>query len=134
MKPQEILHTYDLKRTACREGILSVIQNSGHAVSDNEIRKELSENFDRTTFYRSFKTLLEKNIIHKIVVDNQRVKYALDNSSTKKQWHAHFYCKKCDNVICLDSVPLEKLPVPEGFEVSETEVIIKGLCNDCKSL
>jgi Fur family ferric uptake transcriptional regulator len=132
MKPQEVLHDHDLKRTACREGILSVMLESGHALSENEIKDELSGNFDRTTFYRSFKTLLEKHIIHKIVVDNQLVKYALDNSVTKKQNHAHFYCLECDSTICLDSIALDEPQIPEGFEASETEVIIKGLCNNCK--
>ena len=133
MKPQEVLQIHDLKRTACREGILSVMLNSGYALSENEIRGELSANFDRTTFYRSFKTLLEKQIIHKIVVDNQVVKYALDNSVTHRNKHAHFYCKKCDSVICLDTVPVQEPEIPPGFETSETEIIIKGLCSSCKN-
>lgn len=73
-----------MKRTACREGILSVMLEFGQALFENEIRDELSGNFDRTIFYRLFKTLLEKHVIHKVVVDNQVVKYALGNSVTKK--------------------------------------------------
>lgn len=132
MEPQEILQAHDLKRTACREGILSVIKGAEHALSEKEIKDELSGNFDRTTFYRSFKTLLEKNIIHKIVVNNQVVKYALDNSVTKKQWHAHFYCLECDSVFCLDNIPVTEPEIPQGFESSETEIIIKGYCRNCK--
>jgi Fur family ferric uptake transcriptional regulator len=133
MEPQKVLHDHDLKRTACREGILSMMLESGHALSENEIKDELSGNFDRTTFYRSFKILLEKSIIHKIVVDNQMIKYALDNSITHKNKHAHFYCKKCDSVICLDNIPVEEPEVPQGFEASETEIIIKGVCSTCKN-
>lgn len=134
METQKILQVHDLKRTACREGILSVIQDSGHARSEKEIKDELTGNFDRTTFYRSFKTLLEKNIIHKIVVNNQVVKYALDNSITKKQWHAHFYCLECDSVFCLDNIPMKEPEIPPGFERNETEIIVKGLCRECKVL
>ena len=133
MEPQKVLQKHNLKRTACREGILLMMINSGHALSENEIKDELSGHFDRTTFYRSFKTLLEKKIIHKIVVDNQRVKYALDNSITHKNKHAHFYCKRCDSVICLDGIPVEDPEVPKGFEASEIEIIIKGLCSNCKN-
>ena len=132
MKPQEVLQAHDLKRTACREGILSTIKDSEHALSEKEIKDGLSGNFDRTTFYRSFKTLLKKNIIHKIVVNNQVVKYALDNKITHKNKHAHFYCKKCDSVICLDNIPVTEPKIPQGFEASETEIIIKGLCRECK--
>ncbi len=133
METLDILQEHKLKRTACREGILEVMLNSGHALSENEIKDELNGNYDRTTFYRSFKTLLEKKIIHKIVVDNQVVKYALDNSVTHKNEHAHFYCKRCNSVICLDDIPIDEPEIPQGFEAYETEVIIKGVCNICKS-
>jgi Fur family transcriptional regulator, ferric uptake regulator len=133
MKPQEVLQSHDLKRTACREGILSVMLDSGQALSENEIRDELDANFDRTTFYRSFKTLLEKSIIHKIVVDNQVIKYAIDNSVTFKNKHAHFYCRKCDTVFCLDDVPFNEPEIPQGYQASETDVIIKGMCRICNS-
>ncbi len=132
MNPLEVLHIHDLKRTACREGILSIMLESQQALSENEIRNQLSENFDRTTFYRSFKTLIEKSIIHKIVVDNLVVKYALDNSLTMRRKHAHFYCLKCDSVICLDNVPYTEPEIPNGFKAIETEVIIKGFCSNCK--
>lgn len=134
MEPKRILQEHKLKRTACREGILSTMLTTGYPLSENKIRDGLKGNFDRTTFYRSFKTLLEKRIIHKIVVDNQVVKYALDNSVTHKNKHAHFYCKKCDSVISLDTVPVQEPEIPQGFEASETEIIIKGLCSSCKNL
>ena len=78
MSPIDILNRHNLKRTSCREGIIEVIMTANEALSENEIRERLSGNYDRTTFYRSFKTLEEYKIIHKIVVDNQLVKYALD--------------------------------------------------------
>jgi Fur family ferric uptake transcriptional regulator len=79
-KYAEILNNHNLKRTSCREGIIEVIMTAKQALSENEIRERLVGIYDRTTFYRSFKTLEEHNIIHKIVLDNQLVKYALDNT------------------------------------------------------
>ena len=133
MEPQKVLHDHNLKRTGCREGIISLIMKAGEPLSENEIRDKLAGNFDRTTFYRSFKTLQESKILHKIVVDNQLVKYALDNAVTKKRDHAHFYCEECNSVRCLDSVPVEIPKMPEGFTVWETEMIIKGLCARCST-
>jgi Fur family ferric uptake transcriptional regulator len=103
------------------------------ALSENEIRERLTGNYDRTTFYRSFKTLEENKILHKIVVNNQLVKYSLDNSITTKIDHAHFYCNKCQTVRCMEDVPVEKYPLPEGYSNVETEVLIKGLCSDCSN-
>lgn len=132
MEPVEILSSRNLKRTSCREGIIEVIMNSKNALSEIEIREKLEGNYDRTTFYRSFKTLEENKIIHKIVVNNQLVKYALDNSITQKKEHAHFYCKECNIIQCLDSVLIEKPKLPDGYSESETEYIIKGFCKSCK--
>jgi Fur family ferric uptake transcriptional regulator len=129
----DILSQRNLKRTSCREGIIDIIMNSDVALSENEIRERLSVNFDRTTFYRSFKTLEENKIIHKIVADNQLIKYSLDNSVTHKKEHAHFYCLECESIRCLDDVPAKTPVLPIGFSGLETEVMIKGICSDCKT-
>lgn len=133
MKAVDILNRYNLKRTSCREGILEVVMSADQALSENEIRERLSGNYDRTTFYRSFKTLEEHHIIHKIVVDNQLVKYALDRTISNKEEHAHFYCHECHTVKCMEYVPVQKYRLPEGYSDEETEVLIKGTCAICKT-
>lgn len=134
MEPVEILSKHNLKRTSCREGIINVIMTAKNALSENEIREKLEGIYDRTTFYRSFKTLEKHKIIHKIVVDNQLVKYALDNSVTLKNDHAHFYCNQCQSVKCMDDVPVQKYQLPNGYSDNETEVLIKGTCAKCREL
>lgn len=133
MKAVDILSHHRLKRTSCREGIIEVVMTAGQALSENEIRERLAGNYDRTTFYRSFKTLEENKIIHKIVVGPQLVKYALDNTVTHKDEHAHFYCNECHIVTCMDTVPVQKYRLPEGYDDNETEVLIKGTCAICKN-
>lgn len=131
MKANEILMNHKLKRTSCREGIIETIMNSAQALSENQITENLKGNYDRTTFYRSFKTLQENKIIHKIVVDNQIVKYALNHTLTSKKQHAHFYCNNCQTVQCMESLPVKKIKLPDGFTGTETEFIIKGICASC---
>ncbi len=131
MKAVEILNNHKLKRTSCREGIIEVVMTANQALSENEIRARLIGNYDRTTFYRSFKTLEEHHILHKIVVDNQLVKYALDNTVSHKDEHAHFYCNECQTVKCMDNIPVQKYQLPEGYADNETEVLIKGTCSKC---
>lgn len=131
MKPLEVLHQHQLKRTSCREGILDAIIEAGHALSESEIRDRLQGNYDRTTFYRSFKTLEENNILHKIMVDNQLIKYAIESSADKKEAHAHFYCEACECVLCMNSINLFMPQLPNGYEPRTIELIIKGLCQKC---
>lgn len=132
MKPTEILHNNNLKCTGCREGIISLLLDAGEALSETEIREKLTNKYNRTTFYRSFKTLLESKIIHKIVIDSQLVKYAIDKSVMSKKSHAHFYCMKCNTVKCLESIAFKPHNLPEGYTYSESEILIKGFCNNCK--
>lgn len=132
MKAVDILKRNNLKRTSCREGIINVLMSANQALSENEIREQLEGNYDRTTFYRSFKTLEEHHILHKIVVDYHIVKYSLDNSVTHKPKHAHFYCQECQTVRCMDKIPLQNYEMPKGYVGVETEVLIKGTCSHCK--
>jgi Fur family ferric uptake transcriptional regulator len=133
MNAVEILSGRNLKRTSCREGIIEVMMSAGRALADYEIREQLPGSYDRTTFYRSFKTLEEKSIVHKIVIDSQTVKYALDHSITHKKRHAHFFCNHCHIVVCLESVPVQAIPLPVGFSESEKEILIKGACAACNN-
>jgi Fur family ferric uptake transcriptional regulator len=131
MNALEILSGHNLKRTSCREGIIKAMMSAGRALAENEIREQLQGTYDRTTFYRSFKTLEEYKIVHKIVIDNQTAKYALDNSVTHKNRHAHFFCHHCHTVECLESVPVQNIQLPDGYSESETEILIKGACATC---
>ena len=133
MKAVDILYNHNLKRTSCREGILDVVMASGEALAENEIREQLAGHYDRTTFYRSFKVLEEHQILHKIVVDNQLVKYALNNAVTRKKEHVHFYCNECHTVECMDNVPVLHYQLPDGYSHTETEVLIKGTCATCNN-
>jgi Fur family ferric uptake transcriptional regulator len=133
MRPVDVLNSHKLRRTSCREGIIEVIMSANQALSENEIREQLSGNYDRTTFYRSFKTLEEHEIVHRIVVDSQIVKYALDNSITHKKEHAHFYCNDCHTLQCMEPTPAQEIKLPDGYTELETEVLIKGICASCKN-
>ncbi|MFA8341424.1 MAG: Fur family transcriptional regulator [Rhodothermaceae bacterium] len=127
----DILNKRRLKRTGCREGIIDIVISADRALSENEIKDRLTENYDRTTFYRSFKTLKKNKIIRKIVIDNQLVKYELDNSLTRKKEHAHFYCNSCKFVKCLDETEIPQPILPDGFTISEIGLIVKGECDKC---
>jgi len=131
MKAQDILHKHNLVRTSCRQSIIDTIFNTGHAISEDEIKHRVEATYDRTTFYRTFKTLIENNIIHKIVVDNQLIKYALSANKTVSANHVHFYCNQCGLVECLPDAGLIVPVLPEGYTQTNIELIIKGNCKNC---
>ena len=132
MDTGQILKLHNLKNTGCRKFIISELLNNDSALSENEIKKALPDLFDRVTFYRSLKTLEEKNIIHRIVLHDSTVKYALNNEALPKGEHAHFHCIKCDTVTCLETEIHAPVAMPKGFSVDSVDVLLEGTCPDCK--
>ncbi len=127
----EILHENDLVRTSCREEIVQAIIESPTPLSEEEIKTSITGNFDRTTFYRTFKTLLTKGIIHKIIIDNTLVKYAITEKQNKTKQHAHFYCLKCSRVFCIPEVNWMFTGLPGSYKSEHAELLIKGYCTNC---
>jgi Fur family ferric uptake transcriptional regulator len=129
--PVSILHEHGLVRTSCREGIIKTIMNTGRPLSEHEIRDRIAGNYDRSTLYRSFRVLEEKQIIHRIVVDHQTVIYALDPAISRGTKHAHFYCESCNRVKCLEDHVVSSPELPAGYKAVNTEMLIRGFCDEC---
>ena len=46
--------------------------------------------------------------------------------------HAHFSCKRCGQVFCLNEVStVPALNLPPGYQSQAVELIVKGLCTRC---
>lgn len=130
MKAQDILQLYQLKCTGCRAGIIEVLQKSDTALSESEIKKTLHTQFDRTTFYRSFKTLIEHNVLHAIVLHEETLYMVNQKENNPKKDHYHFYCSQCHKVLCIEPLK-EEISLPKGFEIRKAEIMIKGTCEKC---
>jgi len=132
MTVEELLHKYDLKNTGCRKFILGEMLKSDTAQSENELKESYPDLFDRVTFYRTLKTLEERGIIHKIVLNDNSVKYALSGDHhADDHLHSHFHCEKCDEVLCLGSKTQFEAELPQGFIMKDVFVVIEGMCAGC---
>jgi Fur family ferric uptake transcriptional regulator len=134
MQAQEILQQHNLKKTSPRLAIIEALQSSSTPMAEAEISEKMGSHYDRTTFYRSMLTLEEAGVLHRIIVDKLLVKYALNASGPDGKTqadHAHFYCKGCKKLVCLEEIHPGPYRLPAGFQTSEAEVIIRGLCNQC---
>jgi len=91
---------------------------------------------DRITMYRTLKTFEEKGIIHGINNGTGEVKYALcDEHCTPIHHidqHPHFQCEQCKRVTCIDSLVIPKMELPKGYVSKEMNMVIKGVCPDCR--
>ena len=132
----EILKKNQLSVTDGRKKILELFLNSEGALEHADIEKKTGENFDRVTVYRTLQTFGEKGIIHHIPTTDNSILYALckDNCEAGHHHdnHVHFVCDVCNKTICLDDVTVPAVKLPKGFTPEQAEMVVKGVCADCK--
>ncbi|MGG5575930.1 Fur family transcriptional regulator [Myroides sp. C15-4] len=132
---EEELLSKNIKPTAMRILVLKFLKKQEGAVSLADIENSFDQS-DRVTIYRTVKTFESKGLLHRITANNT-TQYALcaANCSEEKHrdTHLHFICNQCKKTICLTQVVIPTIEIPDGFQLSQIEVIAQGVCSDCKS-
>jgi Fur family ferric uptake transcriptional regulator len=78
--------------------------------------------------------LTEKNVIHKIDVNNSVSIYHInigDDIYDIKSEHLHFHCVLCDRVVCMPQCNICSFELPKGFTQHKQKLIIDGICKWC---
>ena len=136
MQTDEILKSNQLSITDSRKKILSMFLNSGGALAHADIEKNAGEKFDRVTIYRTLQVFVDKGIIHTIPTPDNSIKYALCKDDCAEghhhDHHVHFQCKQCGVTYCLDDVTTPEVKLPKGYAAEQIEVVISGVCKNCK--
>jgi Fur family ferric uptake transcriptional regulator len=135
---KDILKRNNLSVTGSREKILSLFLSQEGALAHGDIEKKAGEKFDRVTVYRTLQTFVEKGIIHAIPTADNSIRYALCKDDCSgghhHDHHVHFVCTTCQNTYCLDDVVTPKVELPKGYSLSQIEVVVEGVCKNCKTL
>ncbi len=135
-KVEEILKKNHLSVTGSRQKIMQLFLNSNGALAHADIEKKTGENFDRVTVYRTLQSFVEKGIIHLIPTKDNSIKYALCKDDCEAGHHhddhVHFICDECSETICLDNVTVPQVKLPKGFTPQHAEMVVNGICGDCK--
>jgi Fur family transcriptional regulator, ferric uptake regulator len=131
-----ILKKNSLSVTDSRKQILALFLKSPGALAHADIEKNTANAFDRVTVYRTLQTFVEKGIIHNIPTTDNSILYALCKHDCEEGHHhdnhVHFICNNCDKIICLDDVIVPQVKLPKGFIPNLSEMVVKGVCSDCK--
>jgi Fur family ferric uptake transcriptional regulator/Fur family zinc uptake transcriptional regulator len=48
--------------------------------------------------------------------------------------HPHFLCRVCGRMSCLSEQTLPRVEVPEGAEVEGKQLLVFGVCAECRAL
>ena len=123
------------KSTPARVSVLGILLSSPTALSHQDIEKSAKEkglSLDKVTLYRTLDWLVENSIAHRIAsVD--RAWHFNASVESESEPHAHFHCKTCHEIYCLEDVqamPLNNLP--KQYQLEEAELSLQGQCIDCK--
>ena len=132
---QSILQAHHLRITDCRLAIIREFLDKSVALSHSDLEETLNKEFDRVTIYRTLKTFLEKDLIHKVLDDSGATKYAFcthgEEAHAHNHEHVHFKCEKCEETICLEDISLPAIPLPKGFVKKEMNLLVQGICEKC---
>ena len=136
MYSTDILKNYGLSITESRKQILELFYASKGALAHADIEKSSSAAFDRVTIYRTLQTFVEKGIVHTIPTADNSVLYALCKDECKAGHHhdnhVHFICDICGTTYCLDNVSIPTVSLPEGFLLKQADVVVSGICKNCR--
>lgn len=120
-----------LKITPQRVAILKEIQSAGHATVDEIYERilEIYPSISLATIYKNLTSMCEVGILNEIKPPLQKQRYELNHIR-----HAHLICQVCGSLkdIDLDLKDLSLSKLDSGFEVTNVNIAIYGVCKDCK--
>ncbi|HUH18605.1 Fur family transcriptional regulator [Albibacterium sp.] len=120
------------RNTATKEAVMAVLTNSGRAMSQDAIMKQMDVDANRATIYRILNRFCEDEVVHKIVADDGKQYFAVCvkcDDVTVPRDHFHFRCTKCETIECLPANV--EYSVPEKYTVQQMNCILIGICKDC---
>ena len=140
-KVKELLREKGLKVTSQRLMVLNILSAHGdeHLTVEEiyDLAKEESPEIGLATIYRTVQVLLELHVIEKVTFDDGFARYELNGEETGSgHRHHHAICTQCGKVYSLETDLLDTLEKQVfeslGFEVTDHEVKLYGLCSACR--
>ena len=124
--------TMNRRNTASKKLVMSLLETSGSALSQDVLEDKVKDKMDRVTIYRVLNRFCEDGIAHRFVSDDGKYYYALCHNCQADHHsddHIHFRCLQCNRVECLPNKVKARLP--GGYTKVNTNYWISGYCKDC---
>ena len=129
------LQRYGFRKTAQRAVILEILQRSKQHLSAAQIADAVEAGdvaLTRSTVYRTLETLVEVGMIQASRIGRSMYyEYAQDRES-----HHHLVCTSCQATVHIHGAEVDasltRAASRAGFEVAEIQVLVGGLCRDCR--
>jgi Fur family ferric uptake transcriptional regulator len=134
MNSIEILKKNGMKNTSARIAILDLLMSENKCFSAEELYNECIKeriNINLSTIYRTLEIFEERDLVDKLNLGDGKHSYSFKSGN-----HKHILeCSLCHKEIEVDC-PMkqveELLKNKTGFTMTEHQLYIKGVCDDCK--
>ena len=130
---ESILQEADVKPTVNRILVLRELTKSPAPLSLGELDEKIGT-LEKSSVLRALTVLLEKHLIHTVEDGRGIIKYetrSRHNGETDEDMHVHFYCEKCQRLICFEDIPVPAIKLPEEYRVHAVNYMVKGVCPEC---
>lgn len=131
----KLLEEHHIKPTANRIVVVKALESSMQPQSLAELERKIST-IDKSNIFRALTLFKEHHLVHVIEGGSEGVRYELCHSHDNdhdEDIHPHFYCEECQQTFCLDYTEIPNVKLPKGFEQKSANLMIKGICPDCKN-
>lgn len=132
---EQIFENHGVRPSPVRTMIYRTLASANRPISVQDMEISL-ETVDRSSITRAMSTFQKGSLVHAISDGSGTVKYEVCHSDHKEQLsdeHVHFRCEKCNRTLCLHSLPIPEVKLPEGFSMKKATFVISGICNRCQS-
>ncbi|CAN5898284.1 Fur family transcriptional regulator [soil metagenome] len=123
----------DLRMTPQRSVVHEVLRSSYDHPTATEVflrAKDRMSTISLATVYNCLDALVDHGLIRQVNVDRDSSRFCANLNE-----HVHFHCEQCG--VMMDAAPIEKLDVakfwkvPQGCQITEPDIAIRGLCPTC---
>ena len=131
-----MLEKFGVEVTPNRVKIFEIIGNNNFPLSASEVFDIVSRtiNINRVTVYRVLNLLVERGLVDRISAGDRSHRYGIAPNSHHLP-HAHFYCRQCGNMECLNpgtfELDLDRLNRTFPGVIEKIEVRLDGTCKNC---
>ena len=130
----ELLEQHGVKPTANRIVVVRALAQAGHPVTLSELEYKILS-IDKSGVFRALTLFREHHLVHAIDDMAGGTRYELCHSHSDDEdddLHVHFYCEQCHRTFCLDQTPVPTVSLPDGFQMTSANFIVKGVCPNCE--
>lgn len=130
---ESLLKDSGVTPTPVRMLVARSLRDSVSPLSLSDIEAIL-ESVDKSTISRTLAIFREHHIVHSFNDGSGSVKYELCWSHGQEEdndRHVHFHCEHCGKTLCLSTLKIPEVKLPDGFHINSVNYVISGICPDC---